>query len=164
MSAEEAATSMTALVAGHTFASVSSSPRSRCQGPARLLAGQLGLPLRIDERLREISLGVWQGQAWSAIEARDSARLHAWLSNWIDVAPPDGESAMHLLLRLRSWWRELPSGCHLLVAHAGVMRGLRVLVHGDSWPEAMQAPTAHLQGQWFFSATEHRPEGQGLSE
>jgi alpha-ribazole phosphatase len=152
MSAEQAAACMRTLVATYDFASVWSSPRSRCLAPARVLAEQLGLPLRVDERLREISLGVWQGQAWSAIEASDSVRFHAWLTDWLDVVPPDGESPAHLLRRVRSWWEELPSGCHLLVAHAGVMRGLCVLAHGDSWPKAMRAPLPHLQGRWFASA------------
>jgi broad specificity phosphatase PhoE len=149
MSAEEVATRMKALVAGRTFASVWTSPRSRCLAPARLLSGGLGLPLRVDERLREISLGTWQGKSWAAIEASDSARFRHWLSSWIDTAPPGGETTLGLLARLRSWWRELPDGCHLLVAHAGVIRGLRVLVHGDSWPAAMLAPVPHLGGQWF---------------
>jgi alpha-ribazole phosphatase len=164
MSAEEAASRMQALVAGHAFASVWSSPRSRCLGPARVLAGQLGLPLQVDERLREISLGIWQGQSWDAIEAGDSARFREWLSHWIDTAPPGGESTTDLVLRLGSWWREFCCGCHLLVAHAGVIRGLRVLLHGDSWPEAMRAPVPHLHGEWFSSAVARRPEDPGLSQ
>jgi alpha-ribazole phosphatase len=156
MSAEEAATRMTALVAGRSFAGVWSSPLSRCLAPARRLAGQLGLPLRADQRLREISLGIWQGKSWCAIEASDPARLRGWVSSWIDTAPPGGESALDLLARVRSWWRELPTGRHLLVAHAGVIRGLRVLVHGEPWPEAMLAPIPHLQGQWFSSSRENR--------
>jgi alpha-ribazole phosphatase len=149
ISAEQAAGRINTVVPDCRFASVWSSPRARCLQPARVLAEQLALPLQVDGRLREIGLGVWQGRPWSAIEAGDSARFHDWLSNWTDSAPPEGETAANLLLRVRSWWTELPSGCHLLVAHAGVIRGLRVLVHGDSWPQAMSEPVPYLQGQWF---------------
>lgn len=154
MTAEEAAACIRTLVADRLFASVWSSPLSRCQNPARVLAGQLGLALHVDQRLREICLGTWQGQAWSAIEASDSARFHRWMSNWTDIAPPGGETTADLLRRVRSWWNELPPGRHLLVAHAGVIRGLRVMVHGDSWLRAMQEPVPCLQGQWFATSSD----------
>ncbi len=149
MSADDAAAVMKTLVADCRFATVWSSPLSRCQDPGRVLARQLGVPLQVDQRLREIGLGRWQGQAWSAIEANDAQRFAAWMSNWTETAPPGGETAPDFLLRLRSWWNELPHGRHLLVAHAGVVRGLRVMISGESWVQAMREPVANLHGAWF---------------
>jgi alpha-ribazole phosphatase len=149
MSAEKAAAVMRTLLADCRFAGVWSSPLSRCHHPARVLAGQLGVPLHVDQRVREICLGTWQGQTWSTIEANDAQRFAAWTSNWTETAPPGGETAADLLLRLRSWWNDLPHGRHLLVAHAGVVRGLRVMISGESWVQAMREPVANLQGAWF---------------
>lgn len=147
--AEEAAARMRPLLDGLAFAQVWSSPRSRCLDPARWLAAHLGATVHVDPRLREINLGVWQGRAWSDIEAADGAGLRAWMSDWIAVAPPGGERPAQLSARVAAWWNELPGGRHLLVAHAGVMRALRVLVHGEGWAQAMRAPAPYLHGQWF---------------
>jgi alpha-ribazole phosphatase len=149
MTAEQAADSMRSQTAGHRFASVWTSPRLRCLEPARVLSGQMQIPLQVDERLHEIHLGIWQGQPWSAIEATDGERLQAWMSNWTTTAPPEGETMASLVSRVGSWWNALPSGCHLLVAHAGVVRALRVVVQQDPWPQAMSEPVPHLQGRWF---------------
>ena len=56
---------------------------------------------------------------------------------------------MQLLQRVRAWWKELSANDNLLVAHAGVIRALHVLVYGASWVDAMGMPIPHLQGQWF---------------
>lgn len=155
MTAEEAAASIGEQYADYDFATVWSSLRSRCLNPARVLATDRGLPHRIDQRLREIDLGVWQGQPWATIAAADSARYQAWLSDWIRTAPPCGETAMDVQRRVCSWWNELPEGCHLLVAHAGVVRALRVVVQGISWTQAMREPVPFLQGQWFALQDRH---------
>jgi alpha-ribazole phosphatase len=149
MTAENAAAHVATLMADDRPTHVWSSPRLRCLEPARVLAWQLGRPLEVDDRLREICLGIWQGQSWADIEQSDPVRFHNWMSNWTDSAPPGGETTMDLLLRVRSWWNELPRGRHLLVAHAGVIRALRVIVLGDSWLQAMRQPAPFLQGQWF---------------
>jgi alpha-ribazole phosphatase len=147
--AEEAAAHIRERFSGIGFAAIWSSPRSRCQDPARVLAAEMGIPHKVDSRLREIDLGEWQGRPWAAIESSDPARYQAWLSDWEDTAAPGGETTMDLQRRVRSWWNELASGCHLLVAHAGVIRALRVAVQRKSWAQAMREPVPYLQGRWF---------------
>jgi alpha-ribazole phosphatase len=149
MTAEDAATYMRVQAAGLRVACVWSSPRLRCLGPASSLATELKVPLNVDERLREINLGVWQGRTWADIQANDLERFASWAANWTCAAPPAGETTSDLLARVGSWWNELPGGVHMLVAHAGVIRALRVVVRGDSWLQAMQVPAACLQGEWF---------------
>lgn len=149
MRAEEVAASIRQRFADDGFATVWSSPRLRCLDPARVLATLTGLPHRVDQRLREISLGEWQGRPWAAIEASDQVRYQAWLSDWTDQAPPGGETTTDLQRRVGSWWDELPGGCHLLMAHAGVIRALRVGVQGMTWAQAMREPVPYLQGCWF---------------
>ncbi|WP_437304587.1 histidine phosphatase family protein [Sorangium sp. So ce388] len=150
-----------------------SSPLSRCAGPAAELAARLGAPHAVDERLLEIAYGAWEGRAWSDIERDDPIAYGAWLDGWERVGPPGGESALDVEARVRSFWRALgetprasgaldatprtsggamdPVGArpHLLVAHAGVLRALRVVACGASWIEAMSAPAPHLVAERF---------------
>ncbi|WP_437315050.1 histidine phosphatase family protein [Sorangium sp. So ce385] len=142
-----------------------SSPLSRCALPAAELAARLGVPHAIEARLVEIAYGAWEGRAWSDIERGDPDAYAAWLDGWERVGPPGGESAIEVEARVRSFWRALgASGAcgaprddaahagarpHLLVAHAGVMRALRVVACGATWPEAMSAPAPHLAPERF---------------
>ncbi|MGK3985727.1 histidine phosphatase family protein [Sorangium sp. So ce136] len=143
-----------------------SSPLSRCAGPAAELAARLGAPHAVDERLLEIAYGAWEGRPWSDIERDDPIAYRAWLDGWERAGPPGGESALDVEARVRSFWRALgatpwASGApgdatdpvvarpHLLVAHAGVLRALRVVACGASWIEAMSAPAPHLVAERF---------------
>ncbi|WP_437852482.1 histidine phosphatase family protein [Sorangium sp. So ce363] len=136
-----------------------SSPLSRCALPAAELAARLGVPRAIDDRLLEISYGAWEGRAFSDIERDDPAAYAAWLDGWERVGPPGGESALEVESRVRSFWREIGGADgadvasrarpHLLVAHAGVLRALRVVACGASWPAAMSAPVPHLTAERF---------------
>ncbi|WP_437895376.1 histidine phosphatase family protein [Sorangium sp. So ce124] len=148
-----------------------SSRLSRCALPAAELAERLGVPHTLDDRLAEISCGAWEGRAFSDIERDDPIAYAAWLDGWERVGPPGGESALEVESRVRSFWRELgapraPRGVdgvdvasdadvasrarpHLLVAHAGVLRALRVVACGASWPAAMSAPVPHLTAERF---------------
>lgn len=151
VSADEAARQILSLLGDARFACVWTSPRERCQAPARLVAQSLGLPLRIDGRVREISLGEWQLRQWDDIAAVDGERLRAWMDDWLDRAPPGGERPAQLLERVSSWWNDLASGDHLLVSHAGVHRALRVLLGRLSFTEAMNRDVPHLEGEWFHT-------------
>ncbi|WP_437974337.1 histidine phosphatase family protein [Sorangium sp. So ce295] len=144
---------------------VFSSPLSRCALPAAELAARLGVPRAIDDRLLEISYGAWEGRAFADIERDDPAAYAAWLDGWERVGPPGGESALDVESRVRSFWREIgaPRGVDgvdgvdvasrarppLLVAHAGVLRALRVVARGASWLAAMSAPVPHLTAERF---------------
>lgn len=154
ISAEEAAEKIRRSMAGRTFTHVWASPIERCKAPASFLADKLSLPLCIDHRLKEVCLGRWQLRSWAAIEASEPARYRSWLKNWLTQAPPGGESVTAFLGRVDAWWKQLPSGEHLLVSHAGVNRALRVLVHGKRWTEAMAISVPHLHGELFERAAD----------
>lgn len=135
-----------------------SSPLSRCAGPAAELSARLGVPHMVDERLLEIAYGAWEGRAFSDIEREDPSAYAAWLRDWERTGPPGGESALEVEARVRSFWRALApvsgeraSGArsHLLVAHAGVLRALRVVARAATWPAAMSAPAPYLSAERF---------------
>jgi alpha-ribazole phosphatase len=103
-----------------------SSPARR----ARDLAERLGQDIAIDERLRELHFGEWEGRFW-----RDLGRpaVDAWLDGLPDAAPPGGEAASAMAARCASWLASLGrSGPPVLaVTHAGPIRILRALINGQ---------------------------------
>lgn len=164
MSAEDAAETILRSLADQSFASVWSSTVGRCKGPAAFIADRLSIPLRTDHRLEEISLGDWQLRTWASIEAAEPERYWSYLGNWLTQAPPGGESVTDLLRRVGEWWKQLPSGDHVLVSHAGVNRALRVLVHGKHWTEAMTIPVPHLQGELFERDADSSGPGRQVAD
>jgi alpha-ribazole phosphatase len=100
---------------------VISSPLSRCRRLADFLHSESATrEVRIEDRLRERSLGDWQGKTWDDI-ARDD--IDAWNNNYLNHAPPNGESVRSLQVRVvaafEAAW-ESAAGRHLvLVTHAG---------------------------------------------
>jgi alpha-ribazole phosphatase len=149
VSAQDAAAKILLAVSGRRFACVWSSSLERCRGPATLIARALGLPLCVDERLKEIDLGQWQLRTWSSIEATEPEQYKSWLEHWLTQTPPGGELPYEMLGRVEEWWRHLAPGIHLLISHAGVNRALRVLMGGKTWTEAMGGPVPHLQAESF---------------
>lgn len=94
------------------------SPLSRARVTAEIVAETLGLPVRIDPDLREVSWGVQEGQAMSG-----------WFSEWVSggFAPEGGETFATLRQRaVAGVNRSLahPSAV-LVVAHGALFRALR---------------------------------------
>jgi alpha-ribazole phosphatase len=100
---------------------VISSPLSRCRRLADFLHhDSASREVCIDERLRERSLGDWQGKSWADISREET---DAWNDDYLNHAPPNGESIGSMRQRVvaafESAW-ELAAGRHLvLVTHAG---------------------------------------------
>ncbi|MCV2490139.1 histidine phosphatase family protein [Geodermatophilus sp. YIM 151500] len=82
---------------------VLSSPFVRARTTAEIAAGQLGLAVRVDERLRERDLGVLDGMTGTGIreEFPEEARRRRALGKFY-YRPPGGESWADVALRLRS--------------------------------------------------------------
>lgn len=130
----------------HEVHRVWSSPLDRCAGPAAAIASRLGAPHRVDASLIELDHGEFEGRAWDEIHATDEAALARWGERWLDEGPPGGESARDVERRVRSWHDGLQRDrTQLLVAHAGVVRALRVVRGVDEWADAIRAPVAHLE-------------------
>ncbi|RFA26845.1 histidine phosphatase family protein [Alkalilimnicola ehrlichii] len=109
-----------------------SSPLTRCAAFAEQLAARRGLPLRLDERLREISFGDWEGQAVERLYREAEAELSRYWADPIANPPPNGEPLPEFRDRIAAVWADLmqeAEGRHLLVvAHGGVIRVLLSLV------------------------------------
>lgn len=74
-----------------TIQAIVSSPLARCLQTAEAAARRLGLPVRVDEDLRETDFGAWEGLTFGEVRERWPDELSAWLAS-PDVAPPGGET------------------------------------------------------------------------
>jgi broad specificity phosphatase PhoE len=106
---------------------VLSSDLSRARDTAAAVSQHVGLPLHLDERLRETHFGQWQGMTHPEIAERWPAELEAWRS-WRGHAV-GGEAPVEVAARARAaveqWLPELPDGGALLaVTHGGTARAL----------------------------------------
>lgn len=114
-----------------------SSPLRRCTVLAERLASRFGIGFDLDDRLREMHFGAWEGRPWDEI---DRAALDQWAADPLHFRAPGGESATLLLERVAAFaadHRGDPGAPLLIVTHGGVLRALRALHARD--PAAMLA-------------------------
>ncbi|HEC20566.1 MAG TPA: histidine phosphatase family protein [Gammaproteobacteria bacterium] len=120
---------MRAAVAGHCpWTQIVSSPLQRCQAFARELSRQQDIPLSVDERLKEVGFGDWEGFTRAEIQARDPAGYHAFYADPVNCRPPGAESLAAFFSRVSAALEDIVSDFAgrqvLVVAHAGVIRGV----------------------------------------
>lgn len=125
------------------------SPAGRALQTAAIVCDVLGLDYgacRVDERLRELSWGDWDGLTKYEIERHAPGELarrerHIW-----EYAPPGGESYGHVAARVQAWRAEVAGERRLIViAHGTLGRVLRGLHLGLS-PSEMLAQEAPQDG------------------
>ncbi|MET7638709.1 bifunctional RNase H/acid phosphatase [Streptomyces sp. NPDC005438] len=80
-----------ALAKRGTVQAVVSSPLRRCRQTADLVADRLGLSVRVEDGLRELDFGEWEGLTFEEVGRRYPADLAAWLTSE-KAAPTGGES------------------------------------------------------------------------
>jgi len=113
------------------------SPLGRARQTMDMLRGVLRLPLSgyaIDDRLRELGYGAWEGSTLAEAQAKDPelfARREA--EKWT-MTPPGGESYVAVQARMSEWYRELAADT-VAVAHGGTARALMVVL-GLETPES----------------------------
>jgi probable phosphoglycerate mutase len=124
---------------GRSEASVGfiASPLGRARQTMELLRGSLGLPLSgyaIDDRLREIGYGEWEGSTLSEMRAQDPDLFACRQAEKWTVAPPGGETYVSVQARMTDWYRGLTADT-VAVAHGGTARALMVAL-GLKTPES----------------------------
>ena len=77
-----------------------SSDLQRAQQTALALSNLIGLPVRLDPRLREIDMGRWAGQVVATIRTAEPALFARWRSAPLTVRPPAGETVPELAARV----------------------------------------------------------------
>lgn len=98
-----------AQLAAQGISAIYSSDLARAYQTAQALADDLGLPIIIDKRLREINQGEWQGVLIGDIRAGWPAELHGWEHDPWRHHPPGGESLQQVQQRLFAAINDIPA-------------------------------------------------------
>lgn len=116
-------------VADREFDAVWSSDLRRATRTAELIFGDQDVVL--DERLRELDLGTFEGHTHEANLARHGDAYRRWIDDPARCPPPGGESLHALRSRVGSWLAELPSGGRVAaVSHGGTIRAAVTIAEG----------------------------------
>jgi probable phosphoglycerate mutase len=98
---------------------------SRSRETAEIIACHHGMPVTACSRLREISLGLWEGSAIKDVETHYPREFNARGEDIEHYRPPYGESFADCRIRVLDALQEIldsSSGDILIVGHAGVNR------------------------------------------
>ena len=85
---------------GIAFAALYSSDLLRARQTAEVIARRLGLPVRLDARLREAHLGAWEGMLGDEVALRYVAELDERRRDPVHSRPPQGESVYEVAARV----------------------------------------------------------------
>ncbi len=124
---------------------VLSSPYRRAVATAQAAVEGAGLELeiRLDERLRERELGVFDGLTGTGVRARypEEVRRRSWLGKFYH-RPPGGESWCDVVLRLRSLLADLAAEADgrrvLAVSHQAVIMNARYVLERLTEAEVLE--------------------------
>jgi probable phosphoglycerate mutase len=104
------------------------SPLGRARSTMELVRAALKFPVAdyaIDDRLREIGYGDWEGSTLAQMQASDPAVFAARQADKWTVPPPGGESYAQVQARVTDWYNGLTADT-VAVAHGGTARALMV--------------------------------------
>lgn len=115
-----------AITAEDHWDAIVSSPMTRCRHFAQKLAEQRQIPLYIEEDLREVGFGEWEGLTSERIQQRYGDQLNRFWQDPVNHIPPGGEAIPDFHERVtRSfnlWQQKLAGQKVLVVCHGGVIR------------------------------------------
>lgn len=120
------------------------SPYQRARQTAAIIAEQLGLPVRVDDRIAESDVGHWAGLTYSEVQQRDPAAFQAWVDGDPRHAFPGGEQLIEVTERVQAAIEEarVAAPTVLLVCHGGVIRSA---LRAAGYP--VREPGAALNGE-----------------
>jgi broad specificity phosphatase PhoE len=104
------------------------SPLGRARTTMDLMREVLNLPpggYALDDRLREIGYGEWEGSTLAEMQAKDPEFYAKRLTEKWTMSSPGGESYASVQLRMRDWYDSLKADT-VAVAHGGTCRALMV--------------------------------------
>jgi broad specificity phosphatase PhoE len=139
------------------FEAIYSSDLARSRQTAAALAGQIGLPIQVDPRLREIHQGEWQGVLIKDIRAGWPQELFGWEHDPWHHHPPGGESLQQMQSRLLAAIDEIitrhPEGLIAIFTHKLPIALLKI--HYQDYPPEDIWSLIPANGAWeVFSGIE----------
>lgn len=116
------------------------SPLVRCHKFAEHLAQKTQLPVTVDDRLREMHFGVWDGEKIDDVWHEYTDLISNWRENPDEFTPPEGEPLVDVFKRVEAFYEDVLAAHAgkkvLVVAHGGIIRVVLSLV--------LQLPRAKL--------------------
>ncbi|MCC7139218.1 MAG: histidine phosphatase family protein [Planctomycetes bacterium] len=113
---------------GAGLARIVSSDLERAAATARAVARATGLAVTLDARLREQSLGAWEGRTFAEVVGSDPDTAARFRARDPDARPAGGETRGELFARVAAALDDVAApgtaGPVLVVAHGGVVQAL----------------------------------------
>lgn len=111
---------------------------------AKLCPGAVLMPA--DPALRELNFGQWEGLSWPEVEATHREAYAALMKDWVNAAPPGGESWTQLKARVRTV--PLCRG-DAVVGHHSSLRALLGEIKSLNDEQSFEQSWRYAEGLWL---------------
>jgi alpha-ribazole phosphatase len=150
---------MLEAVSSLNFDRIVSSPLQRCAKVAQQLAQQRSCSYQILPEWQEYHFGDWETLSIQQLWDDQPKALTAFWQNPYQSTPPNAEAFDAFLQRLHKAKQHLvetsQSTCTLVITHAGVIRGLRLIAEQTSADEWLTYPVTHASVHSLCPHTGH---------
>ncbi len=143
-----------------------SSPLRRCRRFAEHLADQLGLPMRVNEHIKEMYFGDWEGISTQAIYEAEPERLANFWQFPTQYHAPNGESLTQFQQRIFIGFEQIYTQIQaqngqkaLVITHGGVIKLLTCLAQQQNPDDLLKMP-AELGKLYSFSLSKYHEKMQ----
>lgn len=144
---DEGMQAMLDAVSEQAFDQIISSPLQRCARVAQLLAEQQGCDYMLSNDWREYHFGDWEAMPIQQLWDEQPEALTQFWQNPYQFSPPNAENFSLFLQRIEQARNDLISQTTqkktLVITHAGVIRGLRLVSQQTRTDEWLSYPVAH---------------------
>ncbi|MEG0406198.1 MAG: histidine phosphatase family protein [Acinetobacter sp.] len=143
-----------------------SSPLRRCRRFAEHLADQLGLPMRVNEHIKEMYFGDWEGISTQAIYEAEPEQLANFWQFPTQYHAPNGESLIQFQQRIFIGFEQIYTQIQaqngqkaLVITHGGVIKLLTCLAQQQNLDDLLKMP-AELGKLYSFSLSKYHEKMQ----
>ena len=144
-----------------------SSDLLRAEQTAGEVAALVGLPVRVDARLRELEFGDHEGRLLSELLEQDAAFQRAWTQDLSLLHPPGGESFAQVTRRVLEWFAEArpreAGEVVLAVSHGVTLTALLCALTNLTPPEARAQGRFHHANAAYTALSLDPRSGQVLA-
>lgn len=143
-----------------------SSPLRRCRRFAEHLSDQLGLPMRVNEHIKEMYFGDWEGISTQAIYEAEPEQLANFWQFPTQYHAPNGESLTQFQQRIFIGFEQIYTQIQaqngqkaLVITHGGVIKLLTCLAQQQNLDDLLKMP-AELGKLYSFSLSKYHEQMQ----
>lgn len=115
-----------------SFECIIISSLQRTRQTAELFDVDSDTEMKVFSEFDELDFGDWEGKHYQELIKNDNEHYAAWCNDWINQAPPNGESFRQFMSRIEYGLNNLlasqPDGSILFVGHQGVLRVIMLIL------------------------------------